>query len=461
MINEAEGLLEFIDASPSPFHVVGNIKKELNGYKELREGEDWELKAGKGYYVIRNSSSIIAFRLPQSLKAVDIKGFNIAAAHSDSPAFKIKNDGEIIVEDSYIKLNVEKYGGAIMAPWLDRPLSIAGRIFVQGKKGVEEKLVNIDRDLLIIPNVAIHMNRDVNDGYKFNVKTDLQPLMCAYSPGGKPEKGILNKLIAKAAGVRQGSILSTDLFLYPRVKPAFLGADNEMIAGRALDDLECAYSLVRGFLSGADAKGKGRRAGKGSDKEDIGKKAGIPVCCIFDNEETGSLTRQGADSDFLYNVLYRIAAAATRYEAGSGKTGDKADAELMLMRLLAGSFMISADNAHALHPNHPEYADATDRPVLNGGVVVKFNASQKYTTDACSHAYIKDLAKEAGIPVQTYSNRPDIAGGSTLGNLSGRHVSIPSADIGLAQLAMHSCYETAGTYDIGYLIRLITRFYEC
>ena len=460
MINEAEGLLEFIDASPSSFHVIENIKKELNGYTELKEDEDWDLKAGKGYYVTRNSSSIIAFCLPKSLKAVDIKGFNIAAAHSDSPAFKIKNDGEIIVEDSYIKLNVEKYGGAIMAPWLDRPLSIAGRIFVQGKKGVEEKLVNIDRDLLIIPNVAIHMNRDVNDGYKFNVKTDMQPLMCATAPGGKPQKGTLYRLIAKAAGVKQDSILSTDLFLYPRVKPAFLGADNEMIAGRALDDLECAYSLVRGFLSGAGAKGKGRSAGKGTDKEDIGKKAGIPVCCVFDNEETGSLTRQGADSDFLYNVLYRIAAAATRYEAGSGKTGDKADAELMLMRLLAGSFMISADNAHALHPNHPEYADATDRPVLNGGVVIKFNASQKYTTDACSHAYIKGLAKEAGIPVQTYSNRPDIAGGSTLGNLSGRHVAVSSADIGLAQLAMHSCYETAGTYDIGYLIRLITRFYS-
>lgn len=451
MINEAEGFLEFIDASPSPFHVVGNIKKELNGYKELREGEDWELKAGKGYYVIRNSSSIIAFRLPQSLKAEEIKGFNITAAHSDSPAFKIKDGGEIIVEDNYLKLNVEKYGGALMAPWLDRPLSIAGRVFVQGKNGVEEKLVNIDRDLLIIPNVAIHMNRDVNDGYKYNVKTDMQPLMCAYSPGGKPEKGILYKLISKAAGVRQGSILSTDLFLYPRVRSAFLGADNEMIAARALDDLECAYSLMRGFIAGTAGKDKGESAGKADD----GKKAGIPVCCIFDNEETGSLTRQGADSDFLHDTLYRITACMNR------AAGKECDVNESLMRMLAGSFMISADNAHALHPNHPEYADATDRPVLNGGVVVKFNASQKYTTDAYSHAYVKGLAKEAEIPVQTYSNRPDIAGGSTLGNLSGRHVSIPSADIGLAQLAMHSCYETAGTYDIGYLIRLITRFYEC
>lgn len=453
-MNEARELLDFIYASPSPFHAVENIRKELEGcrdhaedkdhagYTELKEDEDWNLKAGKGYYVTRNSSSIIAFRMPKSLDVNEIKGFNIAAAHSDSPALKIKNDGEIILEDKYLKLNVEKYGGMLMAPWLDRPLSIAGRIFVQGKKGVEERLVNIDRDLLIIPNVAIHMNRDVNDGYKFNVKTDMQPLMCAPTPDGKPDKGVLNRLIAKAAGVKEDKILSTDLFLYPRVKPAFLGAENEMIAARALDDLECAYALVRGLLCSDD---KERRA---SSKP-------IPVCCIFDNEETGSLSRQGADSDFLHDVLYRIAACLGQSESNA----DTKDANITLMKLLAGSFMISADNAHALHPNHPEYADATNRPVLNGGVVVKFNAAQKYTTDAYSHAFIKDLAKKAEVPLQTYSNRPDIAGGSTLGNLSGRHVSIPSADIGLAQLAMHSCYETAGTYDVGYLIRLLSEFY--
>lgn len=436
-MNEAKGLLEFIDASPSPFHVIENIKKELAGYTELKEDEDWDLKAGGGYYVPRNSSSLIAFRLPKSLRAGEIKGFNMAAAHSDSPAFKIKNDGEVIVEDKYLKLNVEKYGGMLMAPWLDRPLSIAGRVFTQGKKGVEEKLVNIDRDLLIIPNIAIHMNRDVNDGYKFNVKTDMQPLMCAMTPDGKPEKGILNKFIAESAGVKPENILSSDIFLYPRVKSTFLGADNEMIAARALDDLECVYSLMRGFLSNGNMKKKGKTA--------------IPVYCVFDNEETGSLTRQGADSGFLHDVLYRIAACLG---------GGNEDTSLTLMKLLAGSFMISADNAHALHPNHPEYADASNRPVLNGGVVVKFNAAQKYTTDASSHAFIKEIANKAGVPLQTYSNRPDIAGGSTLGNLSGRHVPVQAADIGLAQLAMHSCYETAGTYDVGYLIKLISYYYN-
>lgn len=498
-MKEAQGLLDFIDASPSCFHAVDNIRKELEGckdrkgnkdhggYTELKESEDWDLKAGKGYYVTRNASSIIAFRMPKSLKADEIKGFSIAAAHSDSPALKIKNDGEIILEDKYLKLNVEKYGGMLMAPWLDRPLSIAGRVYIQGRKGIEERLINIDRDLLIIPNVAIHMNRDVNDGYKWSVKTDMQPLMCATTPDGRPEKGVLNRLIAKAAGVKEDKILSTDLFLYPRVKPAFLGADNEMIAARALDDLECAYALVSGLLYSDD---KDRRESRelNTMHENVRKKnnvngnnlkASIPLCCIFDNEETGSLSRQGADSDFLHDVLYRIAACLRQYNIKTDKAGnlnkkslaDKEalidyaknesgeDTNITLMKLLARSIMISADNAHALHPNHPEYADATDRPVLNGGVVIKFNAAQKYTTDAYSYALIKDLAKKTDVPLQTYSNRPDIAGGSTLGNLSGRHVSIPSVDIGLAQLAMHSCYETAGTYDVGYLTKLITGFF--
>lgn len=467
---DAESLIRFIDNSPSCYHVIDNIKKELRGYKELKENEDWELEPGKGYYVIRNSSSIIAFRIPGTMKSVENGGFLIAAAHSDSPSFKVKQDGEISVDKHYRKLNVEKYGGMIMASWLDRPLSVAGRIFTDEDGRLSERLVNIDRNLFIIPNVAIHMNRDINENCKYSMRSDMQPLMGLTKAEGIICKDSLTGIIAESAGVDADSILSMDLFLYPRVGGTFLGADNELIASRALDDLQCAYSMIQGFI----------RSGHGSNTESVtgalNNGCGIPVCCVFDNEEVGSGTRQGADSDFLHDVLYRITDVLVNNDV-SKKTGDNIeedvcnnngcegkatgiDVNCVLLKLLANSFMISADNAHAVHPNHPEYADESDRPYLNGGVVVKFNAAQKYTTDAYSYARLKRLAKKAGIPLQTYSNRPDIAGGSTLGNISVRHVSIPCVDIGLPQLAMHSCYETGGTYDTGYMIRLLEEYYH-
>ena len=424
----ARNLLDFIDRSPSCFHVIGNIKNELKDYTELKENEKWELRPGGKYYVTRNSSSIIAFRIPASYvrkRGSYLNGFRICAAHSDSPAFRIKPNAEINVESMYRVLNVEKYGGMLMSTWMDRPLSVAGRVLVDVAGKLEEKLVNIDRDLLIIPSVAIHMNRDANDGFKLDPAKDMRPVFV--SGGSQDDETTVIRVIADDLGVDAKSILGADLYLYNRVKGTFIGADNEMIASRALDDLQCVFGLVKGF--------------KESEED---KTSGIPVVCVFDNEEVGSLTKQGADSTFLRDVLERIAAAVMDDD---------------LAGVLADSFMISADNAHAVHPNHPEYADPTNRPGLNKGIVIKYNANQKYTTDARSEAVLKKLCMDADIPVQTYANRSDIAGGSTLGNLSNRHVSVSTVDIGLPQLAMHSSYETAGTYDTQYLIELTKIFY--
>ncbi len=421
-------LIDFIDASPSCFHVIKNITDELNDYEELKENEEWELRPGGSYYVVRNSSSLISFRIPEAYTkdpGSNLNGFRICAAHCDSPAFKIKPNAEITVEDRYKVLNVEKYGGMLMSAWMDKPLSVAGRILYDSDGSITEKLVNINRDLLIIPNVAIHMNRNVNEGYRYDPAKDMRPLFASSSSGDGGNISLIS-LIADEAGVSPDQILGTDLFLYNRVRGTFIGADREMIASRSLDDLQCVYGLVRGFTDSRD------------DSGDC-----IPVLCIFDNEEVGSLTKQGADSTFLADVLGRISSSVINADLSS---------------ILADSFMISADNAHALHPNHPEYADPTNRPFLNGGIVIKFNANQKYTTDGRSEALIRKLCRDNNIPVQTYANRSDIAGGSTLGNLSNRHVSVSTIDIGLPQLAMHSSYETAGTYDTQYLIDLIQAY---
>ncbi|MCR5746191.1 MAG: M18 family aminopeptidase [Lachnospiraceae bacterium] len=466
----AQRLLDFIDASPSCYHVIDNLKKELKGYTELNEGEEFVLEPGKGYYAVRNSSAIIAFRIPEGIKDKGIDGFKISAAHSDSPAFKIKPEPEMKVEDHYVRLNTEKYGGMLMAPWLDRPLSVAGRVFTGKDGNIEEKLINVDRDLLIIPNVAIHMNREVNNGYKYDAQVDMIPLFGAKTKDDEEMRsGAFDDIIASYAGVSKEEILGSDLFLYPRVKGTFLGADDEMIADRALDDLQCVYGIVHGFIGSSrgeivngEAGSDGVCIGEAGSDEAVSGEAGsyIPMCCVFDNEEVGSLTRQGADSDFLYDILYRITEAVGRIPDRDRGTRTEGDTGAMFMRLMSGSFMISADNAHAVHPNHTEYADPTNRPYLNMGVVLKSNAAQKYTTDGFTYAKITALAEAAEVPLQSYTNKSNIAGGSTLGNLSGRHVSIPTADIGLPQLAMHSCYETGGTYDTGYLIRLIRQFYK-
>lgn len=419
----AKGMLEFIEKSPSCFHAVANVKRllEEQGFQELKEEVGWELASGKGYYVVRNDSSVIAFRLPQG----EARGFHITAAHSDSPSFKIKEAPEIAVEEHYVKLNTEKYGGMILSTWLDRPLSVAGRVVVREKDNIVSKLVNVDKDLLVIPNVAIHMNRDMNKGVEYNPQTDMLPLFADCSEGRK--KNAFMKRIAKAADVKQEDILGHDLFLYTREKGRILGENGEFVMSPRLDDLQCVYAAVKAFGESVPTQY-------------------VNVCAVFDNEEVGSGTKQGADSTFLEDTLFRI---------GESMKLDRS----AYLRLVAGSFLISADNAHAVHPNHPEKADPTNRPYLNGGVVIKYHGSQRYTTDAVSVAKLKYLCEQAKVPFQSYANRSDIAGGSTLGNISAAHVSVSSVDIGLPQLAMHSAVETAGVRDTAYAIDMLKVFF--
>ncbi len=434
----AKEMLDFIDRSPSCFHAVANVKRILEelDFTELEEAREWAVEAGRGYYVTRNDSSIIAFRLPGNVtpgsdaadSAMDrgkVAGFHMVAAHSDSPSFKVKESPESTVESHYVRLNTEKYGGMILSTWLDRALSVAGRVAVQGKDRIVTKLVNVDKDLLVIPNVAIHMNRDMNKGMEYNPQVDMLPLFADCSQGNK--KNVLMKRVAKAAGVKQEEILSHDLYLYTREKGRILGENGEFVLSPRLDDLQCVYAAVKAFSESIPAQY-------------------INVCAVFDNEEVGSGTRQGADSTFLEDTLFRISESL------------KADRSKYL-QWIAGSFLISADNAHAVHPNHPEKADPTNRPYLNGGIVIKYHGSQKYATDALSAARMKELCRKAGVPFQSYANRSDIPGGSTLGNISTAHVSVSSVDIGLPQLAMHSAVETAGVKDTGYAVRAFQVFY--
>ena len=414
-------LMSFLDKSPTAFHAISSIKKKLvaSGYSELAESEKWELTEGGKYFVTRNDSSIIAFRVPR----FNFTGFMISAAHSDSPAFKVKENPEII-ENGYVMLNVEGYGGMLMAPWLDRPLSVAGRIIVKNGNKLEVRLVNVDRDLLLIPNVAIHMNRDANKGQTWNAQVDMLPVL-----GSADEaKGSFMRIIAESASVSDSDIISHDLFVYARDKGKVWGGSDEYISSPHLDDLQCVYGCLEGFLGANNS-------------------SSVPVLAVFDNEETGSLTKQGADSTFLEDVLKRISLSCGKDEES-------------YYRSVSSSFMVSADNAHALHPNHPEKADPVNRPAINKGIVIKFNAAQHYTTDAVSCAVFRDICELNDIPVQVFTNRSDSRGGSTLGNVSNAHVSLNTVDIGLAQLAMHSCYETAGAKDTKHLIDAMTIFYS-
>ena len=413
-------LLKFIDNNPTAFHVIASVKDVLlkEGFTEFAENADWKVKnAGTGF-VTRNSSSLIAFSLP---KGKTIKGFRIFAAHTDSPSFRLKENPELSF-DEYIRLNVEKYGGMIVSSWLDRPLSLAGRVLYKENGGIGEKLVNIDRDLLVIPNVAIHMNSDINKGYQYEIQKDIPPL---FSQG---KKGGFAKLIAKETGLAGSDILASDLFLYPRQKGFVFGASKEFAASPRLDDQACVFAGLKGFT--------------GSDKGNY-----VKILALFDNEEVGSGTKQGADSTFLEDTLCRICDAL-----GLGRTD--------YLKALADSFALSADNAHGVHPSMSSKADPVNRPVLNKGVVLKFNGNQKYATDAGSAAFVRLIASEAGVKLQDYANNSDIPGGSTLGNISTAHVSIRTADIGLAQLSMHSACETMGSRDIDDMIRLAVAFYE-
>lgn len=420
--NISQQLLEFIENSPTCFHAVQAMTDILSaeGFTELKENQKWHIENGGRYFVTRNGSSLTAFTVPFQ----EMKGMHIIASHSDSPSFKIKENPELESEGHYIRLNVEGYGGMIRAPWFDRPLSVAGRVIVKDKAqgGFRSILVDIGRDLVMIPNLAIHMDRQINDSCKYNIQKDMLPIY-----GDLSAKGTFMKLIADTAGVPEEEILGHDLFLYNRQKGTVWGASGEFLSCSRLDDLQCAFASLKGFLAGK-------------------RQEYLAVHCVLDNEEVGSGTKQGAASTFLYDTL-------TRIHTSLGLSQDD------YLIHLADSFMISADNAHAVHPAHTDKADPANRPYINGGIVIKFSASQKYCTDGVSAAIFRDLCQRAGVPVQTFVNRSDMAGGSTLGNISNTQVALNTVDIGLPQLAMHSPYETAGVKDTGYLIRAAEEFF--
>ena len=414
MDKKIASLCEFLNSAKSVYHSTQALKARLEGegYQYLSESTPWKLQAGGKYYMTRGGAALIAFRIPQT----EPTGFMISAGHSDRPTFKMKENP--VLTGKYARLAVEPYGGMLMAPWLDRPLSLAGRVLVETENGVETKLIDIDRDLLLIPNVAIHMNRQVNQGYAWNPAIDLIPLMGNANTGDK-----LGSLLEEAAG---GKILGHDLYLYIRQQASVWGLEEEYISAAAIDDLTCIYCCLEGFLAAEESRA-------------------IPLLCAFDSEEVGSNSMQGAGSNILELTMLRICRAM----------GWQAE------HMLGSSFMVSADNGHAMHPNHPEYADPNNAPVMNGGLVLKFNANQKYTTDGVSSAIFRSICQKAGVPTQTYCNRADIPGGSTLGHISMTHVSIHSVDVGLPQLAMHSCYETAGVRDVLDFIKAMTCFYGC
>lgn len=421
MSHSVSAFLDFIKASPSAFHAAASCCELLreNGFAELSEHAPFDVKPGGKYFVTRNRSCVVAFALPQGAPT----HCQIAASHSDSPTFKLKPAAEDVCAGQYVRLNVERYGGMIMSTWMDRPLSIAGRALVREGGKLTTRLVNLDRDSVLIPNMPIHFNREINDGYKFNAQIDMLPLY-----GDLSAKDGLKAEIARTLGADVSDIAACDLFLYNRMDASVWGANGEFFSCPRIDDLECAYTSLVAFLQ----------------SEAVGH---MNVFALFDNEEVGSSSKQGADSPFMRDVLTRAMAALGMSDAG-------------IRAAFCASFMVSADNAHAVHPNHPEKYDVGNRTFMNGGVVIKHNANQKYTTDAVSCAIFEAICEKAGVPVQHFSNRSDVLGGSTLGSIANTQISMNTVDIGLAQLAMHSSYETAGCKDVDYMIRALAAMYN-
>ncbi|WP_249030279.1 M18 family aminopeptidase [Tannockella kyphosi] len=409
-------LLEFIDASPSAFQAVVNIKKELNqaGFIELNEQTEWSLQKNQKYYVSRNSSALFAFCIPETFDSIQM-----AASHLDSPTFKIKANGAMI-DKNQIRLDVEKYGGMILHTWFDRPLSMAGRMVVKNKK-MESILFDDKKPWLMIPSVAIHLNRDVNQGKAINVQKEMLPIV------GQGSDFELEKYLQEKHHI-EGEILAVDAFLYNPESSKVWGINDEFLSAPRIDNLECTYAILEAI------------------KESSSKNV-LNMALFFDNEEVGSGTKQGADSSFLTDVLARIKEACHL-------------SQQQVLSMIARGFMISADNAHGYHPGYGELYSPSDQPKINEGIVVKHNANQKYTSDAISAAIFYQLCKEAGVSHQNYYNHTNAPGGSTLGNIANTHVSLNTVDIGLAQWAMHSSYETAGTKDYQDLVSVLTYFYR-
>ena len=411
-------MLSFINESPVACIVIQNIKNTLlkNGYKEVKENHKHTFKPGEKVFIIRNDTTMIALNIGKNISGNNIN-FHVVATHADSPCFKIKPQADIST-DAYQKLNVAPYGGMIASTWMDRPLSIAGRIVVNKEDHIESTLVNFKDLTVIIPNLCIHFNRNVNNESDFNMANDMVPMLSC------GEDISLKDLLAKRLDVEKDQILNYDLYCYNKQGGMLWGEKNEFVSSCRLDDLQCVYTSMRAFVE--------------SNNDNA-----INVMYIADNEEVGSHSHQGADSDFLRNTLRRVCLDLN------------ADYEIAI----ANSFMVSADNAHAVHPNKPEMTDKVNKTYMNKGIVIKFNSTKTYTSDGISSAIFQKICSNAGVPYQFFANRSDLAGGSTLGNILLSQVTLLSVDIGLPQIAMHSSFETAGTTDIKYAIKAFKEFY--
>lgn len=427
-------LLSFLDASPVNFLAVKNLTEELqqHGYRRIDTTEALgTVKAGDKFFVTKNDSSIYAFQIGR--KALAETGFHMICAHCDSPTFRIKPHAEIDCEGGIVKLNTEVYGGPIMSTWFDRPLTLAGRVIVKSKDVMTPTtlLLHVKRPLLQISNLAIHFNRQVNDGVKLSRQKDVLPILGIIND--KLEKGnllmnIILEELNKQQTVAREDILDFDLYLADATPACTFGAHNELISSGRLDDLSMCFAGLEALLA--------------SQPTDT-----TQVLAIFDNEETGSQTKQGAGSPFLSYMLKRIALA----QGGTGEAYYQA---------VERAFMISADNAHAWHPNYSEKYDPTNHPMLGGGPVIKFNAAQKYASDAYSASVFAGLCKKAGVPCQRFVNHSDVAGGSTLGNILASSIPLRGVDMGNAILAMHSCRETGSTADHEFCVKVFTQFYQ-
>ena len=424
----SDSLKEFLNSSPVNFYAVETSRRMLegNGFSELDMREAWNLKSGDRRYVVKNGSAIFAFIVGSGAAS---EGFHIIAAHSDSPGFRLKPSCEILCEGGVVKLNTEVYGGPILYTWFDRPLSVAGRVILRGDDPLnpESRLVKIDYPLLTIPHLAIHFNRQVNDGNMLSKQKDMLPVIALGCENGK---GMIKSLVAKELGVEEDSIIDYDLSLFDFEQACNFGSQGEFISSGRLDDLSMVHAALTALLD---------------KSEELTSKT--RVVAIFDNEETGSGTKQGAGSPVLEHILRRIVIS---------KGGGDED----FMRGVASSFMISADNAHGFHPNYGEKYDLTNHPRLGGGPCIKINANCKYMTDADSAAVFAEICKSAGVPYQYFVNHSDVAGGSTLGNILTSNIPLRGVDMGAPLWAMHSVRETASVADHYYTIKAFSRFFS-